>query len=260
MVASPLDFLAALRSRGLNVRQFEGWQTRGAEWADGAPVATMPHHTAPPVPYPVRDLAGVDTGRIKCNINVKPDGTIWLVAFNACNYSSGRGSSVVLAEARQGVTPPATARARGLADNVGGNRYFLNVEVDHRGDGSPQTPEASASLALVHLAAAEAYGYGTGCMASHAEFTGRKIDPSWDGGHTEAMAHTRALIRLIEEANMLGPNGEPNWDEVSEWAQEGWTAAHNAGMLRDDTHPADMVDKEELATMLLRAGLLDPAD
>lgn len=255
----PLTLLAALRAKGLNVRQYAGWQTRGTEWAEGAPIGTMPHHTAPPLPYPLRDLSGVDTGRVKCNINIKADGTVWLVAFNACTYSSGSGSSVVVDEVRRGVVPPATARERGLADDTGGNRVFFNVEVDHAGDGRPQTPEAVAALALVHLTVADFYGYTDTAMASHAEFTGRKGDPAWNGGHAEALAQLRALVAQIKESDMQGPNGEPNWDEVSEWAQAGWTAAHAAGMLRDDTHPKDELDKEELFALLHRGGLIPTA-
>lgn len=255
----PLEFLAALRAVGLNVRQYAGWQTRGVEWSEAVPIGTMPHHTAPPIPYPLRDLAGDDTGRIKCNVNIKADGTVWLIAFNACTYSSGRGSSVVVDEVMHGVPPHATARERGLADDIGGNRLFFNVEVDHPGDGRSQTPEAVGALALVHVVAAEFYGYVDTAMASHAEFTGRKRDPSWNGGHGAAMGQLRALIDTIKEGDMQGPNGEPNWDEVSGWAQAGWTAAHAAGMLRDDTHPKDEVDKEELFALLHRGGLIPPA-
>ena len=67
----------ALESAGLNVRTVSGWGTRGGSWAVGKPVGVMEHHTALPVPFPVDRLYG---DLLKCNINTKPDGTVWLIA------------------------------------------------------------------------------------------------------------------------------------------------------------------------------------
>ena len=53
-----------------------------------------------------------------------------------------------------------------------------------------------------------------------------------------------------------GPNGEPNWDEVSDWARKAWTAAHAAGVITDDSHPRDDLEVEQLMVYLDRAKVI----
>jgi hypothetical protein len=91
---SAAQLLAQLRNAGLNVREDPGWASRGSRWAAGKPIGQMEHHTAPPVPYPIHRLNGSD-GFLKANMNIKQDGTVWLLAYLACNFSSGSGSDVV---------------------------------------------------------------------------------------------------------------------------------------------------------------------
>lgn len=65
---------------------------------------------------------------------------------------------------------------------------------------------------------------------------------SWDKGKDEPVAE--------------GPSGEPNWDEVSEWARAAWTDAHKAGLLTDDSHPRQSLEVEELMVYLNRAKII----
>lgn len=53
-----------------------------------------------------------------------------------------------------------------------------------------------------------------------------------------------------------GPNGEPNWDEVSEYAQQAWTEAHKAGILTESSHPRASLEVEELMVYLKRADVI----
>lgn len=53
-----------------------------------------------------------------------------------------------------------------------------------------------------------------------------------------------------------GPNGEPNWDEVSDWAKAAWTDAHKAGLLNDNSHPRDSLEVEQLMVYLNRAKVI----
>ena len=53
-----------------------------------------------------------------------------------------------------------------------------------------------------------------------------------------------------------GPNGEPNWDEVSDWAQKAWTQAHKAGILTEDSHPRDSLEVEQFMVYLDRAKVI----
>jgi hypothetical protein len=53
-----------------------------------------------------------------------------------------------------------------------------------------------------------------------------------------------------------GPNGEPNWDEVSDYAKNAWTQAHQAGILTDSSHPKDVLEVEQLMVYLARADVI----
>lgn len=53
-----------------------------------------------------------------------------------------------------------------------------------------------------------------------------------------------------------GPNGEPNWDEVSDWAKAAWTDAHKAGLLNENSHPRDSLEVEQLMVYLNRAKVI----
>ncbi len=165
----------SLRAAGLTVREYPKWQTRGNKWK--GPIGVMHHHTAPPVPYPVKKLAGPI--RIKANINTKPDGTVWLIAYRACNYSSGRGSGVVFNEVKAGIVPTRNAKARKLHDTTGGNRWFWNFENDHPGDGSPMP--AVQSEAIVTASQVVLAHFDIEAVISHAEWSRRKQDPYWNG-------------------------------------------------------------------------------
>jgi hypothetical protein len=140
----------------------------------------MHHHTAPPVPYPVDDLAGHDSGKIKCNMNTKPDGTVWVVAYEATNYSSGNGSSKVLKEVRAGTPPSANAKDRGLSDDTNGNPYFWNFENDHPGNGSIIPAVQYDAIITATNVVLEYWNLDPGNVISHAEWTARKTDPYWN--------------------------------------------------------------------------------
>lgn len=245
-----------LRAAGLAVEEWQGWADAGLVWKQGKPVGLMVHHTAAPVPFPIGKLAGQDAGRIKCNVNIKPDGTVWVVALGACNYSSGSGVGVVLNECRAGTPPTLNAKDRGWTeddDDTNGNPYFWNFEVDHKGTGGV-IPEAQyVALITALIVCGRHFGLTAENIVSHAEWTARKGDPYWNGSR-----------RCIEDVRddvgkgyaMTGPNGEPNWDEVSDWARNSWTAAHQAGLLTKDSHPKDDLTVEQAMVYLKRAGVI----
>ncbi len=140
----------------------------------------MQHHTAPPNPFPVKAL--YRDNKIKCNVATHEDGTVYLVAYEACNYSSGKGSSVVLNEnVRPGVPPTANAASRGLTDDMGGNRYFWNYENSHPGDGSSMSAVQSEAIALSSAVVNAHFGITEQNMIAHSEWSGRKTDPYYDG-------------------------------------------------------------------------------
>lgn len=175
------QLLADLLGAGLTVVEEPGWKTRGANtWAVGKPEGVIEHHTAPPNPYPVKAL--YRDGKIKCNMATHPDGTVFLVAYNRCNYSSGPGSKVVLVEnVRKSIPPPANARTRGLADNWGGNRHFWNFENSHEGDGRPLPTVQFDAIVESTRVVLDHFGLNANQVIGHSEWSYRKIDPYWDG-------------------------------------------------------------------------------
>jgi hypothetical protein len=172
------DLLDDLLAAGLSVETLPDWETRGGSWATGSPVGVMEHHTAPPVPFPVDKLVG---SQLKANINTKPDGTVWILAYRACNYSSGTGSGVVLDETQRGTPPPANAADRGLDDDTNGNPWYFNFENDHPGDGSPIPAVQLDAIAVATRVVLDHFGLADGSVVSHAEWTARKSDPYWNG-------------------------------------------------------------------------------
>ncbi len=227
-----LEWLAdAFREAGLKVVEEPDWKARGRSWS---PKGLMQHHTAPPVPYPTSRLYGV---RIKCNWNTKPDGTIHVISAGACNYSSGRGAGIVLAQTMDEIAPSGSARKRGLSDTMGGNLHYINDETDHWGDGSPIPGRQWAAAVISKGVVCERLGWSENRLIGHGEWTRRKIDPRWNGKLIHAnMNDMRAAVRDYINGNMgppatgggymyndinfeqgYGTNGDPdvlNWQKV----------------------------------------------
>ena len=208
------ELAAELREAGLTVKEFDGWETRGISWAEGAPVGIMEHHTAPPVPFPLEKLAGLGDGNIRCNINTKTDGTVWLIAFDACNFSSGPGLPQVLGEARAGTPPTASAKDRGFEagngtvgsgdDDISGNTFFWNFENDHLGDGSAMPEVQHDAIVLASVVVANHFGLSWKNVVGHSEFTARKFDPNWNGDRRciETIRNHMEIMSMFTEAEV----------------------------------------------------------
>lgn len=208
----------------------------------------MHHHTAAPVPYPVEKL---HVPKLKCNINTKPDGTVWLIAGGACNFSSGPGSGTVLTEIRQGIVPTQNARDRDLSDDdypdgdnwTDGNPWFFNFENDHLGKGS-KIPEvqhdaivAATSVVLDH------YELTATNVLSHAEWTRRKIDPFWNRDRrcidTIRTAIGEDVFLPIKEGDGIGARENKKSDVAA--IQALMNRAYDVGLTEDGRYDADMV-------------------
>lgn len=199
----------ALLNAGLHVVEELGWKKRGNMWNINAkPEGIMQHHTAPPNPYPIRKLYGPPFYRTKCNMATHEDGTLYLVAYRACNYSSGYGMRAVLREnVRPSIAPTHNARKRGLKS---GNRHFWNYENSHPGDGSaiPQvqldTIIESTRIVLDH------FELDYERDISHAEWTSRKIDPRWNGDNRTAIEQIRQGVAGMN----LSPEAQKFYEEM----------------------------------------------
>jgi hypothetical protein len=207
---TPDALLIALLKAGLHVVEEPGWRTRGNYWNINAkPEGVMQHHTAPPNPYPIGKLYGPPFYRTKCNMATHEDGTLYLVAYKACNYSSGYGMNAVLTDnVRPLIAPTRNARKRGLKS---GNRHFWNYENSHPGDGSaiPQvqldTIIESTRVVLDH------FELDPEQVISHAEWTSRKIDPFWDWSSRTAIEQIREGVADMAE---LSPEAQRFYEQA----------------------------------------------
>lgn len=182
------------RSVGLRVVEEPDWEDRGKAWLRGRPIGGLQHHTAKPVPYPVRSL--YKPVRIKCNFNVKSDGTVHVIAAGSCNYSTGEGSLLVRKETAKGIAPSDTAKARRLENDAGGNSWYITNETDHLGDGG-QIPQAQYDAILkCWLVIFEKMGWPAERLIAHGEWTDRKTDPRWNKKNShENLEELRADLR-----------------------------------------------------------------
>lgn len=241
-----------LRAAGLHVEEDPGWQVRGNPWARGKPVGIMEHHTAPPVPFPISRLNGSTDKRIKCNMNTKPDGTVWLVAYQACNYSSGLGSSVVFVQALRGEAPTQNAADRNLQDNMNGNPFFWNIENDHPGDGSPIPQVQLDAIETATRVVADHYGLVYESVIGHCEWTSRKRDPYWNADYRCIAQIREALMPTADEIaravwEFKAASGEKDGERISIWYQldrdyrniNELISAHRSGTLGVDISQAD---------------------
>ncbi len=205
------NLLAELTAAGLPVVEEPGWKTRGNRWAvNNKPEGVMQHHTAPPNPYPIKRLYGPPLFRIKCNMATHPDGTLFLVAYKACNYSSGRGMLSVLVEnVRKSIAPTRNATKSGLK---GGNRSFWNFENSHPGDGSPILPVQLDTIIAANIVVNDHFGLDPEQTISHAEWSRRKIDPFWNGSNRTAIEQIREGVE--DDMAGLSPEAQKFWEDT----------------------------------------------
>ncbi len=207
------QLLAELKAVGLHVVEEPKWKTRGNNWrVGGKPEGVMQHHTAPPNPFPIKRLYGPPLFRTKCNMATWPDGTLFLVAYKACNYSSGRGMKKVLVEnVRPSIAPTHNATKSGLK---GGNRYFWNFENSHPGDGSPIPPVQLDTIIAANIVVNDHFGLDPEQIISHAEWSRRKIDPYWGGSNRTAIEDIRAGVEEGDDMAELSVEAQKFWEDT----------------------------------------------
>ena len=190
--------LVELVAAGLDVVEEPGWKTRGNRWnVDGRPEGVMQHHTSLPNPFPIKRLYGPPLFRTKCNMATHEDGTLFLVAYKACNFSSGSGMLTRLVDNVRKSIPPSTNAPKIGAK--GGNRHFWNFENSHPGDGSPIPPAQLRTISIANWVVDEHFGLNWGNTISHSEWTSRKRDPFWNGSNRTAINQIREGVEDLEE-------------------------------------------------------------
>lgn len=75
----------------------------------------------------------------------------------------------------------------------------------------------------------------------------------WDPG---ALDIERIVNSIVDNT---GPNGEPHWDVVSEWAKNSWSKAWAAGLITEASIPNAPVFVEQYVVFMDRLGLIPDA-
>lgn len=233
----PLNLPTLLRAEGVLVVAEQGWGIRGRDFSLGI-IGAMQHHWGSPAAtfdaikpghcWPAsaaRDPAGVGGGlrtdsRVNCNVfSDRGTGAIHLIAAGASNYSSCYGSPVVYSEVRADTFPGGSARSRGLVgpahNTICGNRYFLNMEAEHAGDGSPMPAQQEENIARFWAVVLPILDLSIMQYIGHLEWTARKIDPRWSGGASR-MPVLRNQVRAIQTGAPTPPPPLPPGDIVTE--------------------------------------------
>lgn len=193
-----------LRAADLIVVEYEGWETRsgpGGHYDDSrfAPVGIVNHHTAgyyylqhyPEGHWPDSSLDD------KCNITIRPNGEVHVLNAGIA-YDSGMGAPDVYEAVRNDQPLPHVA---GLESTMNGTLHFIDIEVQHLGDGSPIEPAQREALIACNAAICERMGWNPRYrVIGHREWApDRKVDPRWDGVANPMPGIRQDTIDLLED-------------------------------------------------------------
>ena len=200
-----------------------------------APQGLVNHHTASVGNYPATPWYPVDRLRTKCNVNIKPDGVVYLIS-SGYQYDTGYGDRFVLEAVADGDKPPRPTDTyvdgKPGGDNPGYlvNSYYIDIECDHPGDGRPITQDQYDSLVLFNAGVLLQNGWNINHLIGHKESTRRKIDPYWNNDRN-TMDTIRFDTEKVMESYMATfkdvPPDHTFYTEVEWMAAEGITKGCN---------------------------------
>ena len=195
----PLVWLAdAIRAEGATVEELPGWETYTKSGAF-TPVGLIDHHTAGSsilVNYPLPPFWKPDRLQPVCNITIQPDGIVWTLNAGRA-WDSGNGDKHVLAAVKADIpasrptdTYDSKGKPAGPNPGISGNRWFIDIEVQHRGDGGPIAPVQYEALIQTNAAILGHEDWGENQLIGHRGWSRRKPDPRWNGS-SDPMPHIR---------------------------------------------------------------------
>ena len=202
---------------------------------DYVPQGLVNHHTASVSNYPATPWYPVDRLRTKCNVNIKPDGVVYLIS-SGYQYDTGYGDRHVLEAVAAGDVPPrptdtyASGQPGGTNPGVLMNSWYMDVECDHPGDGRPITAEQYESLVLFNAGVLLEKGWNINHLIGHKESTRRKIDPFWNEDRNSMDAIRLDTLKVMETYMATFKDVPPDhifYDEVEWMAAEGLTKGCN---------------------------------
>lgn len=193
-----------LTQAGLTVVEYAGWQTRTMRpESNFHPSGLLNHHTAgSSVLYNYPNPPYWPDSRLddKCNLTIRPDGTV--VTLNAgYAYDSGRGAPEVLNAVLNDQPLP---NLTGLTSTINGNPHFIDIEVQHLGDGSPIHPPQYEALIATNAVICKHMNWNPATrLIGHREWApDRKTDPRWDG-HSNPMPDIRQATANRMEGTIM---------------------------------------------------------
>lgn len=227
----------ALHDAGIPFGELTGWKSnqQGYYWTDpngmhhgylGDPNGHIHHHTATSAYTPV---VRNGNGRTKANIyiGIWRNGRLWsfgngsplvvIASGGPANYSAGSGRRDVLTQyVVHDIRFPGPQK--GLDDShpsFFGNRYYLNTEVVHPGDGSAMDPDVWDLQVETAAVISNHYGWSHWRNIAHQDHTRRKVDQRVAQGAPYTIRQHQSEIRLA----MVGapPPPPPGQDPDDEY-------------------------------------------
>ena len=238
------------------------WQLHAARSEterDYVPQGLINHHTASVRNYPEEPWYPVDKLRTKCNVNIKPDGVVYLIS-SGYQYDSGYGDRNVLQAVVDDVAAPrptdtyVDGKPGGTNPGVLMNPWFIDIECDHPGDGRDIAAEQYESLVLFNAGVLLAKGWGVKQLKGHKELTRRKIDPYWNQDRNIMNLirfDTEKAMRMYMSTFKDVPEDHLFFDEIEWLAGEGITKGCNPPE-NDLFCPDAAVTRGQFAAMLFR--------
>jgi hypothetical protein len=148
-----------------------------------------------------------------------------------------------------------TYNCRPIGDTTAWSLHAYGVALDYNPSKNPQGWPVVTDIPTGLIEAVE--GIRTVSGATVFTWGGRwPASTPPDPMHFQINCSPADIAKGLIMANDLGPNGEPNWSEVSTWARASWTEAHRAGLITEDSHPGDPVTVEQLMVFLNRAKVI----
>ena len=239
-----------LQDAGLNVEAHEDWKSRTNSTRNTyTPTGILNHHTAGSsilVNYPDPPYWTDHSLQTRCNITIRPDGVI--VVLNAgYAYDSGKGDPAVLWRMKNDAL---ILNPNDFTDDdrINGNPYFIDIEVQHRGDGGPINSPQYASLIATNVVLLAHYDWDPRTrLIGHREWTRRKPDPKWNG-----ISNPMHTIRLDTEGGEDMVTRSSKADDGNPILANNYQEMLTAGVFSSATQPGGVTFNDEFATFLLR--------